>query len=94
MVSYGQVIEAAIERESGILGEQKAVEKAKEVDGLEIDEEGHVLDIEGEGQQVLKRLVDRYEEVGGSVTASLIARRIKKIGGDELELPEKLESRL
>lgn len=94
MTSYDGLIEAAIEKEKRVLGDDAALDVAESVEGFSTDDEGKVTALEGNGKEVLGRLVEKYEDVGGQVTASLIARNIKKVGGEELELPNNLAERI
>jgi hypothetical protein len=94
LTSYDELIEAAIEKEKGVLGDDAALEAADSVDGFSTDDEGNVTALEGNGKEVLGRLVEKYEDVGGQVTASLIARKIKKAGGEDLDLPDNLAERI
>lgn len=94
MASYEEVIEVAIEKESNVLGEEAAINAAQDVEGLNVDDDGNILGIDGSGKKVIEKLVSNYEDIGGSVTASLIARKIKDVGAEDLDLPEVLEQRM
>ncbi len=94
MVTYEEVAEAAVKREMEIIGKQIAVKIAKETEGVAIDDDGNVDKIKGEGKEVIAKLVSEYEEKIGKVAVTLISKAIKEIGGDELDLPSRIEERM
>lgn len=94
MSSYRDAIEVAVEKEKDILGEDTALKIAKEVDELQVDEEGNVLGIDDDGKTVLNQLVTAYQNVGGSISATLIARALKQHDITDLDMPSKLEGRV
>ena len=76
-IRYEELIEAAIERQIEILGRGQAVEQARTVDRLTVDDDGTVLEVEGDGKAVLSAVVDAYKAIAGDLPASLIAYRIR-----------------
>lgn len=95
MSGYKKLIEAAIEREKDILGEELAVNIAQDVAELEITDDGKVENINDGGKHALAKLVESYQDIGGAVSASLIAKELKENGiGEDLDLPEKLQERM
>lgn len=94
MATYQEVIQAVIEKETGVVGVNAAVSEAERVDGLTVDEEGTVLSVEGEGKTVLATLVQRYVDLYGEVAATLIARRLESMDLSGIELPEILAERM
>lgn len=91
---YHDLIQAAIERESDVLGLADAVERANQVEGLSVDDEGTVVSVSGEGKAVLGDLVDAYVEASGDVAAFLIARRVENVSDSDLDLPENLDKHM
>lgn len=88
---YGTLIQAAIDREKDILGADDAIECADSVDGLIVDADGTVVDVERDGKAVLGDLVGAYVATTGDVAAFLIARRLENMCDRErVELPENL----
>lgn len=94
MVTYTDVIEAAIEKETDVLGKDAALRVAKRVSGLEVSDDGSVDEMSRDEKEILEDLVEEYQDVAGSVAATLIARKIKDIGGEELDLPQILLERM
>ncbi|WP_255681807.1 hypothetical protein [Natrinema sp. SYSU A 869] len=88
---YTALIQAAIDRETDILGPDDAIECADSVDGLVVDGDGTVIDVERDEKAVLSDLVDAYVATAGDVAAFLIARRLENMCDPEsVELPDNL----
>lgn len=83
-IRYEELIEAAIERQIEILGRGQAVEQARTVDRLTVDDDGTVLEVEGDGKEILSAVVDAYKAIAGDLPASLIAYRIR----DEFDISQ------
>ncbi len=94
MANYEEIAEAAVKREMEIIGEQIAIKIAKETEGIEIDDDGNVENITGEGKEVIGNLVSGYEDKVGKVAVTLISKAIKEAGGAELDLPARIEERM
>jgi ribosomal protein S13 len=94
MAQYEEIIEKAIMKEIEVLGEQTALEIAREVDGLKVAEDGTVEALEREEHKVLGELVKRYQKVGGPVSASLIAREVESMISEDMQLPDILGKRI
>lgn len=93
MATYEDVIQAAIKKERSIIGDP-AVQIAKDHGGVEVDDEGNVTSLDGDGQEIFADLLEQYIDVGGQVTNSLIANEIKGMDIDDLELPQSIMERL
>lgn len=91
--TYEMLIEAAIDRERDVIGEE-AIERARSIDGLGVDDDGTVDAVDRDGKAVLGELIDEYVAASGDVAAFLIARRIENLPHDELELPDNLAAHL
>lgn len=96
MADYAPLIEAAIDRMTGTIGQKNAVDAANEIEGLSVGSDGSVESLSGDGVNVLGDLVQRYSDLGGPVAVSLIARAIKGAVDDleDYDLPDALEERL
>lgn len=94
MATYRDLIEAAIDRETDILGQGYAVKTARTVDGIEVADDGSVESLSGDGKDVLEALVEAYKEECGQAAVTLIAKRLAKEGADDLDLPEILAGRM
>lgn len=94
MTTWEDAIETTIRKEMDVLGSKVALRAARDIAGLEVDEEGSVTGLDRDGKQCLTELVEAYQDIGGAVSATLIARSIKEAGGDDLDLPDILAERL
>lgn len=61
---YGQVVENIIKEQENIIG-PLAVERAKKVQGLEINWQKHDIKVSGDKKDVLDKLVKQYEALFG-----------------------------
>lgn len=87
-MSYDGLIEAMIDAQAEILGDQ-AVTVARGVRGLEVDDDGSVLDIRDDPVTVVDDLVAAYVDNLGEAAAS----RLVTVAADyeeDLELPTSL----
>lgn len=64
---YQGLISEIIAKQSDILGPEIAVLKARSVEGLKLDDSGKVLEIDGDPQAVLQKLVDTYVALSGQI---------------------------
>jgi hypothetical protein len=86
--NYAELVEAAIRREMDILGDDQAVVMARDIDGLDVDDDGTVTGIDRSSMDVLEELVDAYVEVSGDIAAFVIARRLSNMVDDSDGLPD------
>ncbi len=94
MVTYKEVAQKTVEREMEVIGKELAMRVAKETDNLDIDDEGNISRLGENKKDIIDKLVAGYQDITGDIAVSIIARAIKDIGGDELDLPERLENRM
>jgi len=69
---YKLIITEIIKKQAVILGPQIAVLKARGVSGLDVTDEGVVIDIEGEPQAALRALIDQYVELSGQIVKNAL----------------------
>lgn len=94
MASYVDALEIAVQTEMDVLGEEAALAVVRDVPDLTVSDDGAVEELRGDGKDVLAELVRAYQDVGGDVTAALIARRIRRAEITDIDLPEVLEARM
>lgn len=82
------LVEAAIQREMDVLGDEQAVCLAREIQGLSVADDGSVTELERDGTAILSDLVDAYVEASGDVAAFVIARRLANMVEEPDRLPE------
>lgn len=86
---YRDLIALVLEREMGVVGKEQAIETAKGIVGLEVDERGNALAVKGDGKEILGRLLLKYHERFGSwavLNCKMSLRAAAKEYG--LELPK------
>jgi hypothetical protein len=71
--SYKLLVNDIISKQSIILGPQIAILKAKNVEGLKIDDKGIVLNITGNLKSVVSNLIDQYVSLSGEIIKGAIA---------------------
>lgn len=88
-MSYEVLIEDLVAAQAEIFGDA-AVEMAEQVDGLALDDDGTVRQLDGDGVRVVDDIVSAYvADLGGAATVTL-----KSAAGDHadrVELPAALQ---
>lgn len=67
-----------IKRQMVVLGPDITVIIAKKVEGMKINEEGRVVDFEGEPQQLLQQLINGYVNLSGLIVRKTIEPLLAK----------------
>ena len=75
---YKELMSDIISKQSVILGPDIARIRAKNVNGLEISEDGKVISIKGEPREVLRNLVDEYVSLSGQIVKTALESVFKK----------------
>ncbi len=94
MEGYKEAIEAAIEREKDILGKKTAIKLAKKSEGIEVDEEGIVVEIKVDGKKALENVVYSFADAIGSLSVTMIARELNKRDFNDLDMPDVLREKM
>ncbi len=69
---YKEILSEIIQKQTVILGPQIAVLKAKGVSGLVLSDDGKVLDITGNPQEVLQKVIDQYVALSGEIVKNAV----------------------
>ncbi len=69
---YKDILTEIIAKQTVILGPQVALLKAKGVAGLSLDDGGKVLDITGDPQVVLQKVIDQYVALSGDIVKNAV----------------------
>lgn len=69
---YKEILSEIIQKQTVILGPQIAVLKAKGVAGLSLTDDGKVLDITGDPQDVLQKVIDEYVALSGEIVKNAV----------------------
>ena len=70
---YKSLLTEVIAKQVIILGPDIAVLKARSVPGLEVSDNGAVVNITGDPAKVVQQLVDTYVELSGQIVKSALA---------------------
>lgn len=89
MTDYEPLIEGVIQQEKAIIG-LVAITKARQVEGLEIDDDGNVESLEGDGEEIFTALIEAYKSVVGEA----VMTAIRQYESEEGDLPSNLEDAL
>jgi hypothetical protein len=69
---YKEILTEIIQKQTVILGPQIAILKAKGVAGLSLTDDGKVLDIAGDPQVVLQKVIDQYVALSGEIVKNAV----------------------
>ncbi len=69
---YKKLLSEIIAKQAVILGPQIAVIKARNVPILEVSDKGEVLDIKGDPQEAVEKLIDVYVELSGMIVKNAL----------------------
>lgn len=69
---YKDLITEIIQKQILILGPDIAIMRARQIEGLKIESDGTVIDIAGNEQEVLQRLIDKYIELSGEIVKNIL----------------------
>lgn len=86
LAEYDSLIESIIQQEKDIIG-LVALTKARQVDGLEVEDDGSIKSMERNGEEVFKDLVESYKSLVGEA----IATALRNYQSEEGDVPEDME---
>lgn len=88
---YVELIEKMIKEEKRIV-KDVAIKEARDIQGVIVDDEGNVLELEEDGSEVFKNIYHRYRELGFGTVKLVIKKAISPIleENPELDVPEEL----
>lgn len=69
---YKDLLTEIIAKQAIILGPDIAVLKARSVPGIQVSDEGKVTGIEGDAQQLIQQLVDKYVDLSGQIVKNAL----------------------
>ncbi|MFB6204511.1 MAG: hypothetical protein ABEJ75_02610 [Candidatus Nanohaloarchaea archaeon] len=88
MPDYQDIISGIVTEEKQTIGDM-AVKKANEVPSLTVDDDGNIEELDGNGEEALGELVEKYESMVGQAIGSVIRHQSKE--GDLPELPPNVQ---
>lgn len=86
MISYLQLVNLIIKEQQSILG-PIAIEQARQVSGLQVDDKGN-SQIEGNEKKILSDLVVQYSNLFGSASIQVCKEAINPLLSNSERLPE------
>ena len=81
--TYKTIISEIIQKQIVILGPAIAVMKARSIEGLEVSDDGKVLSIQGDPQEVMQKLIDLYVDLSGQIVKNALGSIFAKYPGIE-----------
>jgi len=69
---YKEIMTEVIAKQSVILGPDMAIMRARKVAEVEVSPEGKVIEIKGNPDQALQKLVDSYVELSGQIVKNAL----------------------
>jgi len=69
---YKNIISEMIAKQAVVLGPKIAILKARNVQGLTVDDKGDVISIEGNSSEVLQSLIDEYIALSGEIVKNVM----------------------
>lgn len=75
---YKQLMTDVIQKQIVILGPQIALLKARNVQGLALDDQGKIISVMGEPQELLQKLVSEYVSLSGEIVKKAMEPLLNK----------------
>ncbi|MBI4049275.1 MAG: hypothetical protein HY395_00445 [Candidatus Doudnabacteria bacterium] len=72
LIEYKNLINDIIAKQILILGPDIVLLKARNVPGLKISNNGEVLDLAGDPQEILQHLIDEYIALSGQIVKNIL----------------------
>ena len=69
---YKNLISEIVKKQMDLLGPDMALRKAKNVPGLSLNDDGSVLELQGESHAMLQKLVDEYISLSGEIVKNIL----------------------
>lgn len=75
---YKKMLTDLIQKQMVVLGPNIALDKARKVVGLKINDDGSVVDVEGDLQMVLKGVANEYMTLSGQIAQMTLNSLLEK----------------
>ncbi len=79
--NYKKMLSDLIKKQMVMLGPNIALDKARKVPGLKVDDAGEVLDMDGDPRQVLKGVANEYMALSGQIAQMTLNTLLEKYPG-------------
>ncbi|OGE81907.1 MAG: hypothetical protein A3H72_02500 [Candidatus Doudnabacteria bacterium RIFCSPLOWO2_02_FULL_48_8] len=70
---YKNLINEIVAKQILILGPDIVLMKAKNVSGLRLSDRGEVLELQGDPQEILQKLIDEYVTLSGQIVKNILS---------------------
>lgn len=67
-----QVLTGLIQKQMVILGPNVALERARKINGLTVDDKGVVTALKGDSEKILQSVIDEYISLTGDITKTIV----------------------
>jgi hypothetical protein len=75
---YKKMLTDLIQKQMVVLGPKIALDKAKKIAGLKVNDDGTVLDMDGDPQMVLKGVANEYMALSGQIAQMTLNTLLEK----------------
>lgn len=75
---YKKMLTDLIQKQMVVLGPNIALDKAKKIPGLKVQDDGTVLDMDGDPQMVLKGVANEYMALSGQIAQMTLNTLLEK----------------
>ena len=75
---YKPMLTDLIQKQMVVLGPNIALDKARQVAGLKISDDGTVMDIQGDPQMILKGVANEYMQLSGQIAQMTLNTLVEK----------------
>ena len=76
---YKAIISESIKKQMIILGPVVAVEKVRKLENIKVKDDGTVVEITGDGEEIMAMIESGYEGMIGSIAHTVLLRVIDKL---------------
>lgn len=87
---YAQIANKIIREQQAIIG-PIALEQAKKVAGLKIDDKAHEVELQGNEKEIIEKLVEQYQHLFGQTSVEVCKEAIKGMDVTSDQLPALLK---
>ncbi len=75
---YKGLLSEIIAKQAIILGPDIAVLKARSITGIQVSDDGKVTDFQGDGNELVEHLIDKYVELSGMIVKNAMSSILMK----------------
>lgn len=93
MADYEDLISAVIKKFMTVVRKEIIIDVANNIEGLQVDDDGNVAALTGDGSAIFDELYDRYKSMGGTIAKIFAKQAIEPIieSNPELKVTDELK---